>query len=472
MASTVTTTNLSAVLSPRQWLALALAGVCALVVGLAIGEARWIWLGVIVASFLVFRWPVETALGSFVLLVPFDSLAVADRGSGRTLLWFVGLGAACTLLVTAVVKSRLQRPPRAALWWTLFVLWCLLTSLWAAAPQDAWLAVPTAVASLVLYLASVSFRLEEKEYKRIVWLTILGGCAAALYTCREFYQGTSFHDGVDTMRGSLILGSTAMNPNVLAIRLLLPLALAIAAYFAARSRILKLICLSMSGILILGLLVTMSRGGFLAMLVMAAVFAFRLGVNRRTLLVGATIAGIILAMPSLFFTRLTEAAATGGAGRLDIWLVGWQLVKHYGLVGAGLNNFPAVYSLYAGYAPQFRGFARDPHNVYLRVIVEFGIIGVALFLKAVVVDLWRKPTSRAPGSTPGNLWLVGCEAAAWSILTFAVFGNLLWEKSFWLIWIMLAFASQLHGTSSKKDTPLKPVESPRRRPLWSETLTR
>src|SRR5882724_12862929 len=120
MASAVTTKNLGSSIFSSQWFAFALAALCALAVGVCIGESRWIRVGLMVAAFLVFRWPIETALGAFVLLVPFESLAMADSGSGRTILWFVGVGAACTLLATALVKSRLQRPPRAALWWTIF----------------------------------------------------------------------------------------------------------------------------------------------------------------------------------------------------------------------------------------------------------------------------------------------------------------------------------------------------------------
>ncbi len=37
-----------------------------------------------------------------------------------------------------------------------------------------------------------------------------------------------------------------------------------------------------------------------------------------------------------------------GAGRFDIWLVGWTAMKHYALMGAGLSNFPVVYNDYAG----------------------------------------------------------------------------------------------------------------------------
>lgn len=442
--------------------------------GVFIGESRWIRVGLLVAAFLILRWPIETALGAFVLLVPFDSLAMADSGSGRTILWFVGVGAACTLLAAALVKSRLQRPPRAAFWWTIFVLWCVLTSVWAISPDKAWGAVPTALAPLILYLAAVSFRVEEREYKRIAAFIITGGTAAGFYAIRLFYQGVWFREATGTtMRGSLIMGDAEVNPNVFATRLLLPLALAVGGYLASRSRIVKLICLGASGTLILALLVTMSRGAFLAMLVMATVFAIRLGVNRRTLLVGATICGIIMAMPALFFSRLLEAGQTGGAGRLDIWHVAWQLIKHYSLMGAGLSNFPNAYTLYAGYAPLFRGFERDPHNVYLRVLVEFGILGTLLFAKVIWVELFRKPGARAKGKIQRNPWWVACEAAAWAIMTSAMFGNLLWEKSFWLVWMMLAFSTQLYGSRSfQSDIALNPVEVTRRPPRWSETLAR
>jgi len=163
---------------------------------------------------------------------------------------------------------------------------------------------------------------------------------------------------------------------------------------------------------------------------------------------------MIMVMPSLFFTRLSEATTTGGAGRVDIWYVGWELFKHYGIFGVGLNNFTIAYADYAGYAPQFIGSARDPHNFYLRTAVEFGIVGICLFGKAVHAQLLRRREQQIKPRTL-NTWIVACEAAGWSLMTAGLFGNFLFEKTFWLIWIMFAFALQLYGSRSSLNCELR-----------------
>ncbi len=136
---------------------------------------------------------------------------------------------------------------------------------------------------------------------------------------------------------------------------MLPLALAVAAFFASKGRLLKAIILGICGVLILAVLLTQSRAALLALLVMTAVFMFRLGMNARILAVCAAVGGLVMLLPANFFNRLHQASETGGAGRLDIWHVGVQMLKHFGIFGAGVSNFPMAYTAYAGYAPYFRG---------------------------------------------------------------------------------------------------------------------
>jgi O-antigen ligase len=444
MASSVITTNPFSPPVTYRLLQIGLAVAGALVLGITVGEARWSLLAVIVVMLLVLRWPVETALGIFVLLVPFESRAlIADSDSGKTLIWFVGAGAACTLVAAALVRRRFQRPPRAALWWTLFLAWCVLTAAWALNLQWALSEIPTVAASLGLYLVAVSFRVDEKEFQRLIGLTILGGCLAGLYASYEFFGHVSSSHLSSSLagRGSLILGGTAENSNFFAARLFLPLALTLGAYFSVRSRLLKIVCLGIIATLLLAVLVTMSRGAVLSVLVMAAVFMVRKGVNRRILAVCAVSVVMIMVMPSLFFTRFSEAIATGGAGRLDIWYVGWELFKHYGILGVGLHNFGFAYSEYAG------GHSWDSHNIYLQTGVEFGIVGLCLLGKAVHAQLLGRRNQQAK-SRSSNIWIVACEAAGWSIMTAGLFGNFLFEKTFWLIWIVFALALQLYGSGS------------------------
>ena len=453
MASPATAKNIPVSAGERRWLPIALTVFLALLMGVMVAEGQWLLVAALAAAPLVFLWPVQVALGAFALLIPFDSATFSqgDGNTGTTLNFVVGAAAASILIVTALAGNRLQRPPRAAFWWTLLIMWYALTYLWAVDPRASMARLPTAAACLVLYLAATSLRVREAEFKVIVTALIVGGCLAGMYSSYEFYH----HIGWGTARSSLVMGEEAINPNIFATRLLLPLALSVGAFFSVRSALLKTLLVGCSALLTLAVLLTLSRGAALAVLVMAVVFLLRFGVNRRILAGGALIAGITLALPKEFFTRFGQAAKTGGAGRLDIWYVAVEALKHYGVFGAGLSNFSTVYTKYAGYAPRFVGFDRASHNLYLEMSVEAGIIGLLLLVQAIRMQLGSGNKSKRPAGKP-NPWMIAVEAASWSILTAALFAHLFWEKSFWFLWIMVAFAAQLFRNNYQSTERVQP----------------
>ncbi|MGA9800301.1 MAG: O-antigen ligase family protein [Terriglobales bacterium] len=462
MASPATTKNVFTSTGDNRWLAITLTVFYALVLGVMVAEGQWLLAAALVAAPLVFLWPVQVALGAFALLIPFDSATFSrgDGNNGTTLNFVVGAAAASILIVTALAGRRLQKPPRAALWWTLLIVWYALTYLWAVDPRASMVRLPSAAACLILYLAATSLRVRDNEFRGIVVAAILGGCLAGLYSSYEFYHHVGWSG---TVRSSLVMGDEAINPNIFATRLLLPLALSVGAFFSVRKIWLKTIALGCSALLTLAILLTLSRGAALAVLVMAFVFLLRFGVNARILAVGALFGGITLTLPTEFFTRFGNAAKTGGAGRLDIWLVGWEMLKHYGLYGAGISNFSTVYSIYAGYAPRFVGFDRASHNLYLEMSVEAGLIGMFFLLMAVRTQLWTGRINRRRLGKP-NPWLIAAEAASWSIMTAAMFAHIFWEKSFWLLWIMVAFSTQLYKNSFQNGDHSPSPEPARVRP--------
>src|SRR5579862_1175907 len=421
MASPVTTKNVFTSTGDNRWLAITLIVFYALVLGVTVAEGQWLLAAALVAAPLVFLWPVQVALGAFALLIPFDSATFSrgDGNSGTTLNFVVGAAAASILIVTALAGRRLQKPPRAALWWTLLIVWYAVTYLWAVDPRASMARLPSAGACLVLYLAATSLRVRDIEFKGIVMAAIVGGCLAGLYSSYEFYHHI---DWSGTARSSLVMGQEAINPNVFATRLLLPLALSVGAFFSVRAVWLKTVALGCSALLSLAILLTLSRGAALAVLVMAFVFLLRFGVNPRILAIAGLLAGIGMTLPGEFYKRFSEAGATGGAG---------------------LGNFSTVYSIYAGYAPRFVGFDRASHNLYLEMSVEAGLIGMFLLQQAVRTQLWTGRLNRRRLGKP-NPWLIAAEAASWSIMTAAMFTHLFWEKSFWLLWIMVAFCTQLY----------------------------
>jgi len=403
----------------------------ATLIGLTAAREAWIAFVALTALPIVWLFPVEASLGLFAFLVPFDTVAAIVQGGsgpGTTLNWYVGAISGLMLLVTGLRRRCLGRPPRAALWWTLLVLWASLTTLWAVDTNAAFQKIPSVVSLLLLYLAATSFRITRRELALVNHLAMLGGTSAAIYTIVEFWNGVGWG-----ARASLFLGERATDPNMLAASLILPMALAIQGFLSSRTRLGRAIMGGSFVVMGLSLFLVMSRGGLIAAFVMIFVFLYRTRIDRRTIAILGIFALLIFAAPDLLFVRIGQALESRAQGRFDIWRAGLVVVQHYGLQGAGLENFRVAYWHYAGSAPVFRGYNRESHNTFLCVTGELGVVGLVVFTAALVSQLRFARDRTTTGSIPGAL---AHEAACWGILASALSWDLLWLKLFWIVFML------------------------------------
>jgi len=444
--------------SPLPWnryVILAVITLMAVVVGYGIGQGQWLFGMAAILVPLALLFPVELAFGLFVLLLPFDAIPLGQGEKGRTVTALAGAATALILIGIGLAARRLRSVPRSAVWWTLFTLWSLGTSAWALNVASAFEIMPTIVALLGLYLVSSCFRYTQRELKTIILLSILGGCIAAVWTVYLFLQG-SFYEGGPETRASLIVGHTRTNPDGLGMTLLLPVSLAFAYFLFSKRRLVKVSMLIAMGLSSIGLFLTMSRGAVLALFAMLVVYLYRLRLGFRVFGPLVVLGLCLSLMPSVFFARFREASESGGAGRIDIWTVGFKAFENYAARGAGLNNFPYAYTEYMGEAPHYRGAYRDPHNIYLSIGVESGIIGLLLF--AVSVRSQFRNSISLRDQVSGYNLLLASEAACWALLVFGFFGNVLWSKAFWLPW-MLMLAAQTAAEGSVAKTSAQPVST-------------
>jgi O-antigen ligase len=421
--------------------------------GYAIGRGNWAFVIATLVLPLALVWPVETALGAFALIVPFDEITGVGNGT-VTVTWLVGVFALVMLLMVGVLQKRLEIPPRAALWWTLLVAWGGFSAFWAIDPSSAIAKLPTALSLLLIYLATASLEISDRELSTISLFAIAGGCAAAVFAVHAFFSGSFYHGG--EMRGSLVVGAKETDPNIFAASLLLPLALAVGRFLAPSGRLQKMLMLGACAVISLGMLVTQSRGAVLAMAVMIFVYLYRFRIKLRVVVPVFVCAVTFASVWDLLFTRFEKAGASGGGGRLDIWLAGLEAIKKYGLLGAGMENFGFAYNEYARFSPKFRGYSFGAHNIYLQIAVEYGVVGVLLLVAALHSQL--KMLS-APPSEKGRLSSnVPFEAAGWAILSSGFFLGVLWLKSFWLVWMLLVVAGKLNrrAGSSRSMTSAAP----------------
>ena len=191
--------------------------------------------------------------------------------------------------------------------------------------------------------------------------------------------------------------------NALALFLGPLIAVAASLFLHGTSRELR-IC---SGVFLLvavpSMLLSFSRGGYLAMAAVAVGLA--LSHRRRWLLLaGLVIAGgLVSAIPPIFHRISIEFQNVGGttffgrAGRLELWSATLKMLSHYPIFGAGLSGFAERIGPYwnANHPERFI----DPHNIVLNFWVETGLLGVFAFAWLLVVVFrisrqgWKKSDS-------------------------------------------------------------------------------
>ena len=125
-------------------------------------------------------------------------------------------------------------------------------------------------------------------------------------------------------------------------------------------------------------------------------------------------------------------------GRDVIWVVAWEMIKDNFLFGVGFGNFTSVYG---EYSTQLRGWyaETDPHNVYIAIVAELGIIGLLLFI-GFLKSIYTKIMSIDPKYLTDrtfilSIFIYNCISAMANSLHYA--------KHFWLIFaIIIAFINQ------------------------------
>lgn len=137
---------------------------------------------------------------------------------------------------------------------------------------------------------------------------------------------------------------------------------------------------------------TFSRAAWVALAVVVLCVVWRICRQRRYIFY-ALLSGCLLALPFLY--QLKRSSANG---RLFIWNVSTALILEAPVTGKGTDSFAARYML--AQADYFKKHPQSPYcmqatdnihafNEYLRIICEYGLIGISLFF-AVLYGLFRK----------------------------------------------------------------------------------
>ena len=196
-----------------------------------------------------------------------------------------------------------------------------------------------------------------------------------------------------------------------------------------------------------GISLSLSRAGLVA-LGCAVVAAVALSGRWRTKMIAFA---LVLTIPIAGYYTLVagdEAAeristAGDGSGRTTLWQVGWRIIEDNSVMGVGVGNYKENV---IHYVVQAGAILRNdlvvekaliPHNVYIHITAELGVIGLALFLGLVAYAFFSAVRAARIFASTGDLTLELVSRACAVILVAISAGNFFssqqFNKQFWFL---------------------------------------
>ena len=382
-------------------------------------------------------------LWCFVLVLPWDVLTqVPVLGSIPRL---VGVVASAVGTLHILAKGRVRPLAWYHVFALLFVLWAGVSSLWSIDPDATRTRFITylQLAVLVWLIWEIAWSPERQE--ALFQAYVLGACVAAGATIHSYVAGAAWHSHgtIETAR----FAALNQNPNELGVTLALALPMAWRLGLAHRIGRAAWVWRLYIPLGITGVLLTGSRGAFLAALVALGIIPWtlgRVGFNKKAAL-GALAAGsLALAITfvpdsSLERIKTTRADIESGyfGGRGAIWAAGLDAARERPLAGYGAGAFGAAVG------PALHQ-DMDAHQVFLAILVEQGLIGLFLFLAMAAAVM--EPLRRLP-SIEQRFSIVLLLALALGSL------SITWDhrKQFWFVLVVLAAQMARRPATARSD---------------------
>jgi O-antigen ligase len=406
-----------------------------------------------------FRNPLRYALPPYAVLIPFGStfsVAPGPFGGASSLLGLL-LGAALLFQLVTTRRGPATLPLVVPVWLAFLAL-SGFSLFWSIAPIAGFLDWRILASQVLLMVALVLTRFDERSLRLFGTSLMAGGLAVVGY---GFVQMTLL-GGLPGRRtgpgdGPPRFGDDLLGANNEAAALLLPLAIAAhrALTESGRSRWFH------SGatlLLLVGILLTGSRGGLLSAMVVLAIVLWLSGVRRSVkvvtaVTVAALLAAIVVVQPAGLASRQVSNAASS-SGRSDIWQVGARACPLYCLGGAGWGAFPTVYEQRLASTPearvQPRGSTFEPHNIYLLAAIELGLPGLLLLTLGLAISF--SSALRLPAA------LRGPPMAA--LVATMVSSFLLSNMKFKFFWAVLAYVAISETVAAARRPRPEPVLLP------------
>ncbi len=422
-------------IDPVNLLMLVLALFLGLVLSFAIttGWQIMVGLALVLTALVVFCRKPVLGVYAFILVSLWQFTVLPHFTLAAAIGYLALFGYLYNLLITGRARYR-----RTGQEWPFLLLLAVILISAAGAVNIPWLIRKTftLVQLLILYLLISNLIDTRQRLVQLLWVVLFSNLVTAGISLYQYFRIPGFR--------TIGLGK---DPNYTAAAIIMGIFFALPLLRRGQSRWIKIFILSSLALMGLAFLLTLSRGGFVA-LVLVGIFWFFQERRKGRALVFALAALTV----GVFFApeRYRERILTLQNFQTDVSLshrfqeaqAALLMIRDHPFFGVGFENMPDNYARYV--TPIVGREARAAHNLYLNLAADIGLIGFAVFVWIIVVS-WRSLRRAARLNSSGD-WL-GYAGRMISLgfvgyLAASIFVSNLMEKE---LWIILASGTVLGG---------------------------
>jgi probable O-glycosylation ligase (exosortase A-associated) len=284
--------------------------------------------------------------------------------------FWVAVATLAVFLVTQLgLENRITARPREVNLVLLLLVTGILSIPLALEPSRAFDGFIEFLKVVLIFIVMINVVRTEKRLKRLWILVLIATCILSINAVDDYRLGL-LELGGQRIKGAI--GGLFDNPNDLALHLVTMFPLALALSLTARNRVMKIVYFATVFLIIGGIVVTFSRGGFLALLATGAVLLWKLVRSSRWLVppVAAVLIVLFLAFsPGEYRTRLSTTGDESSSARLDDLKRSLFVAVRNPIFGVGMENYIL-----------FSNSNKSTHNAYTQVASEMGAAAAVLYV--------------------------------------------------------------------------------------------
>jgi len=300
----------------------------------------------------------------------------------------------------------------------------------------------------------------EQIFYNLLDIMIVVASFVALYGLYQQFFGVADTTWQDTQMFEDIktrVYSTFGNPNVLGEYLLITIPLTLARFYYTEKNNNRLMLVIALAVQVGCMVYTFSRGCWIGLVLEIGLFLMFRGKKLLGLAVLAMLA-LPFVMPQSIVDRILSIGNTGDSStsyRVFIWEGTMRMLKDYGLSGVGLGTdaFNSVYPYYALSAV----VAPHPHNLFLEILCESGILGLTMFFGCIICFYRALGRCRKENQKLYSVAVALGSGMAGYLLQ-GMFDNVWYNyRIFFFFFVMMGLSAVVSTLAKKREVPPSPA---------------